>query len=476
MREGRRLKEVLCIYPYRREKIHTNFLPPVGLEHIASAIEPYAEKTTIIDIRYEPYPIERFITPYTDMILLSLNWRSERKFFIDFINRLPKGITTIVGGRYATEAVEELFNWCPNIDAIVRGDGEETIKRIIERGGFEKVPCVSYRSNGCIIHNPSEPLPPVSDELYPRRYLRRYRYTLSPGGFESGVEIDMVSSSRGCPYRCKFCTFNTNPFGQKRDWTARSPESIVKELKEVNAKIVAFTDDNFTHDMERVGRLCDILLEMGVKKTYIFNARIEIARRPDILSKMQKAGFKIPLIGVESCNDSTLKQINKGFTTDDVRKAFSVLRRFDFFLHTCFIIGSIGETEEDMLRIASFAKEIGTDGLSVQRLRIERFSPLKEVVEKTEGYHIREGEMGLVYSDRLPPKKLKEIGRRVMFKFYLPFHIFKVGYRLHRCGIGTPRVLLAAIADMVTRWLPNRKERIEKRMRRLRKLRIRTHR
>ena len=467
------MREVLCIYPYRREKVHTNFLPPVGLEHIAAVVAEHAKSVKIIDMRYEKYPIERFITPQTDSILLSLNWRNERKFFIDFINRLPKDITTIVGGRYATEAVEELFEWCPNLDAIVRGDGEETMRRIIERGGFESVPCVSFRSDGRVVHNPNEPLPPVSDELYPRRDLRRYKYTICPGGFESGVEIDMVASSRGCPYRCKFCTFNTNPFGQKREWTARSPESVVEELKEVKAKVVAFTDDNFTHDMERVGRLCDLLLEAGIRKTYIFNARIEIARRPDILTKMERAGFKVPLLGVESCNDSTLKQISKGFTTADVRKAFSVLRRFDFFLHTCFIIGSIGETAEDMLRIADFAREIGADGLSVQRLRVERFSLLKDIVEQTPGYHIREGEMGIVYSDKLPPKELKRIGRRVMFKFYLPFHIFKVGYKLHRCGIGSPRVLAAAVADMVTRWLPNRKERIERRMHRLNKIRTR---
>jgi len=465
-----KLREVLCIYPYRREKIHTNFLPPIGLEHIACVVAPYAHKTTIIDIRYEPYPISQYINASTDLILLSLNWRNERSFFIDFINRLPRHIVTVVGGRYATEAVEELFNWCPNISAIVRGDGEETMRRIIESGSFKNVPCVSYRENGRIIHNPNAPLPPVSDDIYPRRDLRRYKYTICPGGFESGVKIDMVASSRGCPYRCKFCTFNTNPFGQKRDWSARSPESVVKELKETDAEIIAFSDDNFTHDMDRVGRICDLLLMEKIKKIYIFNARVEIAKRPDVLAKMYRAGMRIPLIGLESCSDSTLRQLSKGFTTDDVRRYFSVLRRFGFLLHTCFIVGNIGETEEDMLHISDFAKEIGVDSLSVQRLRVERFSPLKEIVEKTEGYHIREGEMGIVYSDTLSPKHLKKIGRKVMRRFYLPFHIFSVVHKLYRCGIGRPRVLVAAIADMVTRWLPNRKSRVEARMSRLHKI------
>ncbi|MCX7702841.1 MAG: B12-binding domain-containing radical SAM protein [Planctomycetota bacterium] len=465
-----RLREVLCVYPYRREKIHTNFLPPLGLEHIAAVVSPYAKKTTVIDIRYEPYPISRFINANTDLILLSLNWRNERSFFLNFINRLPKHIVKIVGGRYATEAVEELFEWCPNIHAVVRGDGEEPMRRIIENKGFTNVPCVSYRQNGRVIHNPSEALPPVRDDIFPIRKLRRYKYTICPGGIETGVKIDMVASSRGCPYRCKFCTFNMNPLGQKRDWSARSPESVVEELKQIDADIIAFSDDNFTHDMDRVGRICDLLLKERIKKRYIFNARVEIAKRPDVLAKMYKAGMRVPLIGLESCSDTTLRQLAKGFTTDDVRRYFSVLRRFGFFLHTCFIVGNIGETEEEILRIPKFARELGADGLSVQRLRVEKFSPLKELVEKTEGYHIREGEMGIVYSDSLSPQRLKRIGRKVMRRFYLPFHIFSVAHKLYRSGIGKPRVLVAAVADMVTRWLPNRKSRVALRMRSLHKL------
>ena len=79
------------------------------------------------------------------------------------------------------------------------------------------------------------------------------------------------------------------------------------------------------------------------------------------------------------------KQLQKGITQQQVRDAFAVLTRYNFFLHGYFIYGNIGETEEEMLYIPKFAKELKLDSISFQKLRIEKFSPLKEVVEADPG-------------------------------------------------------------------------------------------
>ena len=462
-------RHALLVYPYLREKIHTNFLPPVGLEHIAAAIKPLVKSRTIVDMRFEPKSPLCFLRRDTDLVLLSINWRSERKVHRALIDSLPSSVLTIAGGRYATQEVELMFEACPNLDIVVRGDGEETVKQLLQKGSPENVPCVSYRRNGSVVHNPNAPLPPVDDRLWPDRSLRRHRYTIAPGGFDSGIAVDLVASSRGCPFRCKFCTFNTNPFGRKREWTGRSADSLLEEIKEIDAKVIGFTDDIFTWDMDRIGELCEKLLSDNIRKTYIFNARIDMYKRPDVLKLMERAGMRVPLIGVESCHDKTLKAISKGFTVAEVREAFSVLRRFNFFLHSCFIVGSIGETEEEMLQIAGFAKEIGCDGISVQRLRCEKYSVLKDVVDAHDKYHIRPGEMGIVYSDRYSPRQLRRIGRQIVLRFYSPRQLMRIGRKMLKLGLATPQAIFCAILFMLGRFLPGRKERISKRLKRVRR-------
>ena len=221
--------------------------------------------------------------------------------------------------------------------------------------------------------------------------------------------------------------------------------------------------------MDRVGRLCEKLLSEGIRKTYIFNARIEMYKRPDVLKLMERAGMRVPLIGVESCHDKTLRTISKGFTVDEVRRAFSVLRRYNFFLHSCFIVGSIGETREEMLEIARFAKEIGCDGISVQRLRCEKYSMLKDVVDANSQYHIRPGEMGIVYSDTCSPGELRRIGRQVVLRFYTPRQLARIGRKMLKLGLATPRGILCAILFMLGRFMPGRKDRIARRLKRVRR-------
>ncbi|NVL93620.1 MAG: radical SAM protein, partial [Desulfobacterales bacterium] len=155
----------------------------------------------------------------------------------------------------------------------------------------------------------------------------------------------------------------------------------------------------------------------NIKKRFIVQSRIEIAKNPRLLEKAEKAGFKLFLIGIESPHDRILKQLHKGFTQKQVREAFKVLNRYNFYIHAYFIYGNIGETEEEMLYIPEFAKELKVDSITFQKLRIERYSPLKELVDKTPGYYYgRIG--GSVYSDRFDRKALKEISTKIKFNFY----------------------------------------------------------
>jgi len=271
--------------------------------------------------------------------------------------------------------------------------------------------------------------------------LRKYDYCWVKHGVRfSRHTFDTILTTRGCPFKCKFCTFSLNPLGQKRSYTERPLESVIEELKTVTADVVLFSDDNFFTNPKRSEQLCDLIIENKIKKIFVVQARIDVARHRRVLDKAEEAGFKVFLIGVESPHDRILKQLEKGITQQQVRDAFAVLTQYDFYLHGYFIYGNIGETEEEMLTIPNFAKEIKLDSISFQKLRIERFSPLKEVVEETPGYYYdRIG--GSVYSDHYGRKELKQIRNRIRSEFYDLPQVIHVIRKARRIGLVSGRDL-----------------------------------
>ncbi len=342
----------------------------------------------------------------------------------------------MVGGRHATEDPEEWLSDCPNVDIVARGDGEEIVQEIAAGRPLHEIAGISFRVDGKVVHGPVRHPGPVSDRIYPNRRLRRYVYTIPPGGRLGSATVDTVASSRGCPFSCKFCSFNRNPWGTKRSWAARSPESVVRELEEIDAKVVLFVDDNFTHDMDRVGAICELILSRGIRKRYVVNARVEIARRPDVIRSMERAGFSGLLLGIESAQDKTLRSLRKGFTRRQLRDYFRVLRRSRMILHGYFIVGCIGETESEMLEIAPFARELGLDTVSICELRNERYSGLEELVAQAPGYYIAAD--GKVCSDKLPPERLRQVRRRICREFYTPGQILRVASKGIRNRLLTP--------------------------------------
>jgi len=410
-------KNILCIYPYRQEFKTVGFLPPIGLEYIASAIKDMVDTIKIIDLRYEDKPLSSFIDKDTDLALISYNWNIEGEFVKDTINSIPEDITVIIGGRFATENVNELFDTIPRINGIARGDGEEIVKEIVQKGLSPDIDGLSFRLNGRIVHNRNRNLEPARSDFFPDRSLRRYKYMAKVDKFVSDIQIDLMLGSRGCPYNCKFCDFKFNPLGEKRKWSIRTPESVVSELKTIDANVVGFADDIFTADMDWVGTLCDMIIKAGIKKKYAINARLEIAKRPDVLEKMYKAGFMAFLMGIESAHDKTLASMNKGFDTAKIREYFKVLRQFNFIYHCYFIVGNIGETKAEMFDILSFAHELGGDTLSLTVLRVTKYSPLKEMLKDYNNYHI-DKESGKVFSDMLSLEELRQIRKDIIASFY----------------------------------------------------------
>ncbi|MFA5157133.1 MAG: radical SAM protein [Candidatus Omnitrophota bacterium] len=405
--------------------------PPTGIEYVATSAKGLVDKITLLDLRQEnelsdPDKLLAFVRDNAvDIICVSIGWDRQFEEICQLLNRMPHNIPLVVGGYKATEKVEELFNACPKINIIVRGEGEETIREILTGTPLENILGISYRENGSIRHNPNRPFPDVDSLPAPDRSLRRGNYALALNGIDvAGLTFDSVLSARGCPFDCKFCTFSLNPLGQKRNYAARSVESVINEIKNIKAKVILFSDDNLFANPKRAEQLCDEIIKLKIKKRFIAQARIEIAKYPKLLEKMVKAGFKALLLGIESPHDWILTQLNKGFDQQTIRRSFAVLKKYPIFYSGYFIYGNIGEKEEEMVYIAQFAKEIGVDVIACNKLRIEKFSPLRELAEKTPGYHITE--RGELYSDTYSHAALKKIGRRIKFSFYTPSRFVKI--------------------------------------------------
>ena len=292
-------KHALFLYPYIENSIGMRLFPPTGLEYVATSAKGHVGKITIVDLRYDKIlcntgNLVDFIRKDIDIICVSVSWNRQVEEVYALLNSMPDEIPLVVGGYKATEDVDEILKICPKVDIIVRGEGEETIGEILKDEPLEKMLGISYRAGGKVIHNKNRPLPDINTITQPDRRLRQYEYFMMSNGIKvTSVTFDTILSSRGCPFNCKFCTFNLNLLGQKRDYASRSAESVVKEIESISAGIILFSDDNFFTEPKRAEEICDLIIARKIKKRFVAQTRIDLAEYPGLLKKIVKAGFKM---------------------------------------------------------------------------------------------------------------------------------------------------------------------------------------
>jgi radical SAM superfamily enzyme YgiQ (UPF0313 family) len=441
--------------------------PPIGLEYVASALKDHVEKVSFVDLRMpgplrDPVNLRRHIANEVDLLCISVNW----EYFFDevcqLINGLPRDVFTVVGGQQATMYVDEVFEKCPGVDVVVRGEGEETIAEIAAGAPLENILGISHRSGSGLVHNEIRPSSDVNTYKYPDRSLRSQMYHFNLGGFaHRSEEFDIILTARGCPYNCKFCTFSLNPWTNKRRYSTRSIDSVIEELKSLSAGVILIADENFFVNPKRALELCERIIQEGINKRFVVQSRIEIYKHPDVLAKAYEAGVSMILLGIESPTDRILKQLNKGFDTALIREAFNVFKQFPFYYHGYFIYGNFTETEEEMMRIPVFARELGLDSITYQKLRIERYSPLKELADSTPGYYV--GDDRIVYQEGLGRPYLKRISRQITRDFYTPPQLYRTGKKLFSSGIVHRESFLPLLLSLPVALLYGAKRRVAKR-------------
>jgi anaerobic magnesium-protoporphyrin IX monomethyl ester cyclase len=407
------------IYPYRREVPMYSFFPPVGLEYVAAAATQVVPEVGLFDLRYEerlPASIGR-----CDALCASINWTYEFDEVCRVIAGFPAGRPIIIGGRTATDRAEDILARLPNVSAIVCGDGHETIKELASGRPFREIQGLAWRSNGGIERTPGRGHCAVAGLQYPDRSLRRRPYRVQLERRSFGVLFDVIMTSWGCPFKCKFCALRLDAYGRRRPWSGRSPESVVEELLQVKSKWVGVIDENFFVDVSRAEKICDLIIRERIRKVIGVQARISVSRYPSLLKKMWRAGFRILSVGIESAHDKSLEMLDKRTTVREIREAFDVFRKTRFMANGYFIVGNIGETREEILAILPFARSLGLDFMTLNILHMEENSGLAELVDAHSDYHVAED--GTICSEHSSRADLRAMRKMMDGKFYSPRHV-----------------------------------------------------
>jgi len=378
-----RWKKILLIKPNLRLRngdirfayVHT---PPLNLAYVASYLTDLDVEVAILDAKVKNLSynqigkkVKKFnpdIVGITVLVSAAVNICYNIARVVKQIN--PNCIV-VFGGQHPTALPDETLQ-VDEVDIVVRGEGELTFRELITKGTPENVKGISYKFNGEIKHNPDrELIKDLGDIRYPARHLiKNAKYRL----FTSRVET--VETSRGCPFRCSFCT---TPSFTKNLWRSRPVEKIIKELKMIsqNRKItdIYFVDDNFTANTKRVEMLCERIIECKKKKEindfkFFPHIRVDaVVKSPQMVKKMAEAGFWVVVIGIESIRKETLKDVRKGFTFTTVLKALKTLHENNIIVLGSMIIGNnLNATEEDIRNEIDFMKKVNIDMLDFKLL------------------------------------------------------------------------------------------------------------
>lgn len=335
---------------------------PIGLEYIAATIEKDVNDVHIIDLELEKRPFQFFLNQYTPNIVgisMSATEHDEGLHLASIAKN--NHATTVLGGYHPTAIPGELLTH-PQVDIVVRGEGEYTFKDLILRGSPEDVLGLSYKKDGLVIHNDDRPCIENLDSLpFPARHLRRVKYRNHM--YKDGRENDIITMSRGCYGKCSFCC---ETYMNQGDVRVRSPENIMAELREISRyhdgkplKIFV-TDPSFMSRPNTIDQLCDLLLQSGLDIRFSVMTRVDsIARNPKLVKKMCAAGIKNYELGFESANVDILNDVNKGITLGLQREAVEILQENKANISGTFVIGLLGQSEEEIKTLPVYAKQLG---------------------------------------------------------------------------------------------------------------------
>ena len=272
---------------------------------------------------------------------------------------------TVLGGPHVTALQEEILQVQPEIDYVVCGEGELTIAELcgmLEKSDrkFSKIKGLVYRTaKGAVKANPRREMIQDVDSLpFPARDL----VDMSRLGTHKYIDVGRVSatmiSSRGCPFKCAFCSSHIT---MGKIYRFRSAQNVLAEIDELvnryHVNHVAFEDDTFTLNRDRVESICRGLIQRNYDLTWYCLSRVE-SMDFELATLMRRAGCRMVSFGIESGNPEILQKIHKKISLPAARQAIDSCYRAGLRSQCTFILGFPFDTQKTMADTLHFAQEL----------------------------------------------------------------------------------------------------------------------
>ena len=290
---------------------------------------------------------------------------------LETAKRVDPTVLTVTGGQHFSATAQESFQQFPEIDVIVRGEGEQTLaelaKKYQTKSNFSRILGISHRDGDTIAHNPPRPqIENLEDLPFPGYHLvkanmPKYHFS-AMGGKNSPYAL--IEGARGCNHQCSFCT-------QWRHWQAcwrvKSAKRIADEMAfcnhEFDSQFIWLTDDNFGAG-QRPAKIAEEIIarQLPDDVSWFVQARCDdIIRNKEILPSLRRSGLNWVLLGVENSNPRTLEDFKKGITPADAKTAVRLLQDNDIFAHAMVIIGSRKDTHQTIAQLREFVDDLDPD-------------------------------------------------------------------------------------------------------------------
>ncbi|MDT8445845.1 MAG: radical SAM protein [bacterium] len=279
----------------------------------------------------------------------------------------------IVGGTHAS-IQPRMTILDDNIDVVAIGEGEVTFLELVTKMArgedYSEVLGTALKlPNGEIKENARRPLIEDLDTIpFPARDLMNMKkyFEVLKSPYLMRTPMTSVFSSRGCPYKCNFCSIHSV---WERKWRKRSPKNVADELehliKDYGVREVSFLDDNLSVNRKRLHGICDEIIERKLDfKWSTPNGTAYWTLDKDVLKKMKQAGCYRLTFGVESGCPETRSYMQKNVSLKKAETMCKEANRLGMWTISTYIIGFPYETKEQILQSLEFAITSGTDWAS----------------------------------------------------------------------------------------------------------------
>lgn len=354
--------KIVLIWP---KGFDTNYVLPLSFGYLKSNLDQHRHEIKIIDCSLRnidadsPVLRQEIIDFNPDVAGVSC-WSTtynEAIKILEIVKSVREDIITVIGGVHSTTYPDRTMEH-KAVDFLFRGEAELSFPVFLdeitnENPEYKNVPGLAYRSNGVIIKNPPEHRDNIDEINWPdydaiglEAYIR--------SGYRLHTTIKRnapVWVTRGCPYRCTFCTAPLQNGKKVRMHSVEYMARLVKHLHyQKNIRQINIIDDNFTFNTEYAKEFCRAIIGLNIKGLRFNTPNGIRLQRTDseLLNLMRKAGWRSLIIAPESGSRKILEKMKKDLDPGIVPGKVNEIRAAGLKCSGFFIIGYPGEEMEDI--------------------------------------------------------------------------------------------------------------------------------